>query len=711
MTTPGVDVGRSRSPVVVPWRVLALVALGYATGSLTAFLLFEASETGPALFASAGVTLAALVLSPARHWPWILLTVALTETAIDLAQGIPLPQVAGFVLANTAEPLVGALLLRRFAPRTDVGRRRDLGAFLACGAVAGPFVGALVGATTVALATDGDWLGAFLTWWAGDGLGAMTVGGAILAWAAGRPAPGRVLRLSLVVLMTVAVTVAAFWPTAVPTGYLTIPVLIWIAVRFGTEAVPAAGVAFALTANAMTVAGRGPWAGLESEPRLEIAVLQLFVAVAVLSAWLLAVEIAEREQATDVSRRERTARRRVEALQEVTAGLATAATSGAIADVVVRHGIDLVADHGAVGVLDESGRLRVWTTAHLPGQAEQSHAEMPVEGDSLLAEALRTGAPVQAQTPAELAGRFPLGLITSLQPETRSALAVPARVGGRTVGGLAFSFAAERAVDDEVMAVAQTLAQLMASALHRARLYEDEHEAAHQLQQAFLPIVPARLPGADIAGCYRPADQQHDIGGDWYDAFPLPDGRVGFVVGDVVGHDLRAAAAMGRLHSALRVVAAVTHSGPAEVLEALDQACLAIPGAPFATIGYGEYDPVSGRLRYACAGHPPPLLVTAGGNEYLDGGRSMPLAVSEGPRSEAEVVVPPGALLVWYSDGLVERRDADLDAGLDRLSEVAAGITGTDPHVWCDAVLDQLVGGQRLADDVVLLCLRFERTS
>jgi serine phosphatase RsbU (regulator of sigma subunit)/integral membrane sensor domain MASE1 len=709
MTTPGVDEERGGTLVRVPWRLLVLVALGYAAGSLVAFLLFEASAVGPALFASAGVSLAALVLSPVRLWPWILLTVALTEAVLDVVQGIPLPQVAGFVLANTAEPLTGALLLRRFAPRIDVGRRRDLGALLACGALAGPFVGALVAATTVTLSAGRPWWETFLPWWAGDGLGALTVGGAVLAWSAGRPARGRVLRLAVVLLLASGVTVAAFWPVTVPTAYLTIPVLMWIAVRYGTEAVPAAGVAFALAANAMTVAGQGPWAGLAGEARLEIAVLQLFVAVSVLSAWLLAVEIAEREQATDVSRREQIARRRVEALQEVTAGLATAATSTAIADVVVRHGIDLVADHGAVGVLDGGGRLRVWTTAHLPGHAEQTHAELPVDGGSLLAEALRTGSPVRAQTSAEIAERFPRGLITSRQAETRSALAVPARLDGRTLGGLGFSFAAEHAVDEDVTAVAQTLAQLMASALHRARLYEDEHEAAHQLQQAFLPIVPARLPGADIAGCYRPADQQHDIGGDWYDAFPLPGGRVGFVVGDVVGHDLRAAAAMGRLHAALRVVAAVTHSGPAEVLEALDRACLSIPGAPFATIGYGEYDPSSGRLRYACAGHPPPLLVTGGGAEYLDGGRSMPLAVSEGPRGEAEIAVPPGALLVWYSDGLVERRDADLDAGLDRLAEVAAGIPGTDPRTWCDVVLDRLVGGQRLADDVVLLCLRFER--
>src|SRR3954447_18825224 len=114
----------------------------------------------------------------------------------------------------------------------------------------------------------------------------------------------------------------------------------------------------------MTVLGRGPWAPLSSSPRMEAAVLQLFIAVAVLGAWLLAVEIAERERARSVSRREAAARRRVEALQEVTAGLATAATTDAIAEVLVRSGIGLLADSGAVGVIDRDGtRLRVWTTA------------------------------------------------------------------------------------------------------------------------------------------------------------------------------------------------------------------------------------------------------------------------------------------------------------------------------------------------------------
>ncbi|SFL09897.1 SpoIIE family protein phosphatase [Geodermatophilus ruber] len=669
----------------VPWRLILVVAAGYAAGSITSFVLFESSSTGAVLFLPAGVTLSALVLSDRRRWPWILATAAFVEVVIDRAQGIGPVAAWAFALANTAEPLVGALLLCRFAPDPDLSRRRDLGAFLLCGVLAGPLVGGLIGSLTIHWSQGPAVLDGLLPFWAGDGLGALTVGGAVLTWRLdrGRPdAPGPARR-ALLLLLTAGVTVAVFWPVVIPLAYLTIPWLFWLAVRYGVAVVTEAGLVVAVTANVMTVVGRGPWATLSDSPRREAAVLQLFIAVAVLSAWLLAVEIAERERARSVSRREAAARRRVEALQEVTAGLATAATTDAIAEVLVRSGIGLLADSGAVGVIDrERARLRVWTTAG------DGAADLPLDDPSPLATAPRRGAAVRARSPA--------------------ALAVPARAAGTTFGALEFRFTDEHAIDDDVAAMARTLAELMAPALHRARLYEEEREAAHQLQQSFLPVVPDQLPGAEFAGCYRPADQHHDIGGDWYDAFPLPGGRIGFAVGDVVGHDLRAAAAMGQLHSALSALAAAPHDGPAGVLDALDRASASIAGAELTTIGYGEYDPATCRLHYACAGHPPPLLVTDHHAQFLTGGRSRPLAAAAGPRSEATVDVPPGSMLLWYSDGLVERRDADLDTGLGHLTSIASRLDGAHPRTWCDALMRELTGGQRLHDDVVLICLRLQ---
>jgi serine phosphatase RsbU (regulator of sigma subunit)/integral membrane sensor domain MASE1 len=681
-----------------PVALVAAVAFGYAAGSLVSFLLFGAGSLGAVLFPPAGVTLAALLLTPGRQWPLVLVTAAAVEAVLDLANGLPLVSVPGFMLANTAEPLVGALIVRRSGSGFELRRSRDLGRFFIGGVVLGPLVGGLVGATTIALALHHSWLDAFLPFWAGDALGALAVGGTVLTWvAAGRVPRPVMLRRAGFLLLTVAVTVVAFWPIRVPLAYLPIPLLFLFAVRYGAPLVTAAGLALTLTANVVTGEGRGPWAGLMGG--LEIATLQLFLAVTIGGAWLLAVESGERQRATSRSTHEAAARRQVEALQAVTAGLANAATSEDIAEVVVRRGIGMLAAKGAVGVVTPDGAaLRAWTTES-PGRSRQ----IDLGSTEPLAVAARTGAPVAVRTADELAG-------TRLVPGAASALAVPARIGDVTVGALVVGFADEDAVGSDAVALAGTLAELMVQALLRARLYEDEREAAHQLQRAFLPVVPERLADVPIGGCYRPADQQHEIGGDWYDAFALPDGRIGFAVGDVVGHDLPAAAAMGRLHAALRVIAAAPHEGPRQVLEALDRACAHIPGAPLATIGYGEYDPASGALRYACAGHPPPLLVVDGRPEFLLQGRSRPLAAMDGPRPEAAVVAPPGAMLLWYSDGLVERRDSDLDTGLQRLAEVAATVEGSSPQEWCDTVLGRLTGERTVADDVVLICLRLERT-
>jgi serine phosphatase RsbU (regulator of sigma subunit) len=335
-------------------------------------------------------------------------------------------------------------------------------------------------------------------------------------------------------------------------------------------------------------------------------------------------------------------------------------------------------------ITPDGARLRVRTTYG------QEH-DLGLDDPSPLAGAARRHVAVRAWSP--------------------TSLAVPARIAGRTFGALEFRFSDEEPMDEDMAAVARTLAELMASAVHRARLYEEERDAAHQLQQAFLPVVPDVLPGARFAGCYRAADEDHDIGGDWYDAFPLPGDRVGFAVGDVVGHDLRAAAAMGRLHTALRVLAYELDEGPAAVLEALDRASSDIPGAMMATIGYGEYDPRSGLLCYACAGHPPPLLVTDHHVRYLTGGRSRPVVMETRPRPEARVDVPAGSMLLWYSDGLLERRHEDLDAGLDRLVSVTSRLDGDDPQVWRDTVMHELTAGQLLQDDVVVICLLLQRST
>jgi len=234
--------------------------------------------------------------------------------------------------------------------------------------------------------------------------------------------------------------------------------------------------------------------------------------------------------------------------------------------------------------------------------------------------------------------------------------------------------------------------------------------ASRQLQQALLPVLTGGLGGVSVAAEYRPADRTHDVGGDWYDVFALPDGRIGLVVGDVVGHDLAAAAAMARLQAAVRIIAQSAER-PAQLLERLDRASAVITDSLLTTVGYAEYDPTTRRLAYACAGHPPPVLVHDGDAELLWGGRSQPVGFPWGPRVEAECAVPPGATLVWYTDGLVERRDVPLRAALDRLVAEARALPDHDPEALCRRLLQRMSGVGVLQDDMVVLCVRFTPAS
>ena len=409
---------------------------------------------------------------------------------------------------------------------------------------------------------------------------------------------------------------------------------------------------------------------------------------------------------------EQAARGRLQALQAVTAGLATALTSEQIAEVLADAGLALVAAYGVVAMLDRDGdHLSTRTTRNFPADISRGYARIPLDeaARTPIGWTVRSGQPLMLTSAQEIGVRFPHAAFTHEAAGSASVLCVPVRVAGRVIGALAFGFPSEGRPGDEVVTVAGTLAELAGQALERARLYEAEHAAAQQLQQALLPRLPAELPGARIGTCYRPAEQGREVGGDWYDVFELPGGKIGCAAGDVVGHDLAAAAAMGRLQLLLRYTAG-GGAGPAAVLAALDQACPSLTGTDFATVAYAEYDPAAGTLAYACAGHPPPLLLAAGRPvQYLEEGRSGVLGFG-GERSEAVVKARPGDRLVLYTDGLIERRDEPIGDGFDRLARAAGELPDADEGVWCRRLLSTLTGGASLADDVALACIRFSGT-
>jgi serine phosphatase RsbU (regulator of sigma subunit)/integral membrane sensor domain MASE1 len=688
--------------------VLAAVIPAYVVGAELAYQAFGATAI-VVLFLSAGVTLSALVLTRIRQWPAILAAIALAEITIDLSHGAPPWAAAGFALANTTEPLVGALLLRRAVRGpVDLLRRNDLVAFVACAVVIGPMVGGLLGGTTINAAFGRPWPEAFLSFWAGDATGVLTVGGAILAWRYRERGSRAAARWIAAILATTAVTAVGFWSVQLPLYYLPIPLLFWLAFRERLAVVVTCGLAMTVTANLMISAGRGPWATLNSAPTLKTATLQLYLGIAILGAWFLAIGVAERDLARSATTAERAARLRLHSLQMVTAQLARAATTEAIVGVIVRDGIGLLADHGIAAVVTVDGaELRTWTTTGRPAVLDERPGRLPLSAATPLADVVRTGTTTVDRNTADVLAHYPELAEVYRLLGIRSMLCVPVDDGdGTVIGALAFGFTADDAVDEDVVAFADALASLTGQALRRARLYEIEVDAARTLQRALLPVFRGELAGVQVTADYRPADRSHDVGGDWYDVFALPGARIGFAVGDVVGHDLAAAAAMARLQAALRIIAQ-SADGPAHVLDELDRAGALVTDTLMTTVGYADYDPATRRLRYACAGHPPPLLVTAEGTEFLWDGRSMPIGVRQAGRDQAELDVPPDATLVWYTDGLVERRAETFELRLEELAATVDRLGRGNAADLGPALISDMADGAVAHDDTVVLCVRF----
>ncbi len=339
-----------------------------------------------------------------------------------------------------------------------------------------------------------------------------------------------------------------------------------------------------------------------------------------------------------------------------------------------------------------------------------------VQPGSELAETLRAVRPAFTDTPiAHAALPQLLGeSAASGVADGQRAILAPLRGRRRVMGVALFLRRAERipfAADD--LLIAGQLATHSALGIDKAVLYGHEAHIADELQRTMLPEILPQTSGVRLAARYLPAAETARVGGDWYDAIPLPGSRIALVVGDVMGHSMASAAIMGQLRTSLQTLAGLDLP-PQEVLHHLDEQAQRLGTDRTATCLYAVYDPVSHRLTIANAGHPPPVLLHLGGRaEVLRVPSGAPIGVGGVDFEAVELDAPAGATLLLYTDGLVESRLRDVWTGIEQLREklaltVQLTVPGHPPplEAMCDEVLDMLGPGDR-DDDIALLAARF----
>ncbi|TYK49607.1 ATP-binding SpoIIE family protein phosphatase [Actinomadura decatromicini] len=415
-----------------------------------------------------------------------------------------------------------------------------------------------------------------------------------------------------------------------------------------------------------------------------------------------------------------------EAGQQIGSSLDHLQAARALAEVLVPRLADfaavellerVVADSAPpVDEVDETTHLRRVAVVHNdePGRWD---AVVPEDEALLLppgtpfVQAMRTGRPVhiprvgagRAELLAASFGGRDLGpLLTG-----RALLIVPLIARGRVLGTFELVRKPDRPAFEEFdLAMVDELARRAALCIDNGRLYRREVQVAEELQRSMLPDDPPDVAGARVRYRYRPAEQAAQVGGDWFDAIPLPGCRLGIVVGDVMGHGLTSAAIMGQFRTAVRALAG-EDMRPARLLRQLDGLARRLGEDYLATCLYAVYDPVERRCTFANAGHVPPVLVSAiGDSRVLSVPPGVPIGVGGEPFEAMEIEVEDGSQLVLCTDGLLERRDRDIEQGLDELRGRLTGAT-PDLDLTCDSLLDTLAAATP-ADDIAIVAVGFD---
>ncbi|MFE5077570.1 PP2C family protein-serine/threonine phosphatase [Streptomyces halstedii] len=402
-----------------------------------------------------------------------------------------------------------------------------------------------------------------------------------------------------------------------------------------------------------------------------------------------------------------------EASEILASGLDAEESLHRLARVVVSHladacVIDVIEGEGlrrlAVVERDQQGSLRTLPGGLLPG---------PDSSAAALAKVLRGSGPLvvtdfgtSGRGDALLAAQRALYRVLG----ARTALIVPLRMRQQVLGALTVIRRAPQEVfDAQERALAADLGHRASLALENARLYALQQRTAEQLQLSLLPDL-SHVGHLQLLARYVAAREEAEVGGDWYDAFRLPDNSVVLAIGDVMGHDLAAAVGMGQLRNMLRALAYDSEAPPSGVMSRLDRVMQGLTDVQLVTAVIARIEAPSGepwRLHWTNAGHPPPLLAQQNGRVLLlEAGRAPILGVDPGFRREtASVTLPAGSTLLLYTDGLIERPGEDIGRGLTRLRQHAAALAREPLSVFRDELLTRMSDVVQ-HDDIAIVALR-----
>ncbi|MFE4953638.1 SpoIIE family protein phosphatase [Streptomyces sp. NPDC056653] len=405
-------------------------------------------------------------------------------------------------------------------------------------------------------------------------------------------------------------------------------------------------------------------------------------------------------------------RQRAKDIADFSSALITAATEQELQQVVLTRLAATFGASGALLALVDEGRLRVSTDAGIAMSEVDVLHGMPLDHPSPLPEAIRTGKSYFIPDREDYIRRWPHGAqyprLGRLGSDYAASIMPLIEPGNQPLGAWLVTYGSGHRPSLDERTLVGTLADLAGQALRRIRLQQARVELATALQQTMLPRLPEHLAGLEVAARYRPSRDGLDIGGDWYDAFAMPDGTVAIEIGDAQGHDVDAAAAMGQVRASMRAIAA-HEPDPATVLTRINELLVTMGAARFASCTMLHIDPCDGQVTGTSAGHVPLLCARKDGSHSiheLPGGPVLGV-VPDTEYLEETFTLDKDSALVMVTDGVVEGPGLTLEAGLERAGTLAGAAVhdGLNAEGTADRILDAAVAVDHL-DDVAVLVIR-----